>query len=69
MDKILIILRQWIEALLARDCVETDPLAAMSPRELADLPVVHPERDECLCRGAGDRHYWRIGGSPRLVLR
>jgi hypothetical protein len=49
MDKILMILRQWIEAWLARDCVESDPLATMSAHELADLPVVHPERDECLC--------------------
>lgn len=49
MDKILMILRQWIEDMLARDYVETDPLASMSARELADLPVVHPERDECLC--------------------
>jgi len=42
MDKILMILRQWIEAMLVRDCVETDPLATMSPHELADLPVHHP---------------------------
>lgn len=45
MDKILMILRQWIDALLASDRVETDPLATMSPRELADLPVMHPEHD------------------------
>jgi hypothetical protein len=49
MDKILMILRQWIEALLARDNIDTDPLATMSIRELADLPVVHPEHDECMC--------------------
>lgn len=49
MDKILMILRQWIEALLARDCVAADPLATMSPRDLADLPTVHPDRDECRC--------------------
>lgn len=49
MDKILMILRQWIQAMLARDAIESDPLATMSPRELADLPIVHPEHDECRC--------------------
>ena len=45
MDKILMILRQWIEALLARDCVAADPLATMGPREWADLPPFHPDGD------------------------
>ena len=49
MDKILMILRQWITRLLERDCISDDPLARMSPHELADLPAVHPESDECLC--------------------
>ncbi|MHB1104296.1 MAG: hypothetical protein ACYC0C_16285 [Devosia sp.] len=49
MDKILMILRQWIEVLLERDRAQADPLASMSVRELADLPVVHPDRDDCLC--------------------
>jgi hypothetical protein len=49
MDKILMILRQLVSRLLERDCIETDPLARMSPLELADLPPVHPDRDECVC--------------------
>jgi len=46
MDKILMILRQWLQRLGSRDCVEDDPLAYMSPLELADLPAMHPARDE-----------------------
>lgn len=45
MDKILMILRHWIERLKARDCVADDPLAHMSAVELADLPPVHPQRE------------------------
>ena len=46
MDKILMILRQWLERLGSRDCAPDDPLAHMSPLELADLPALHPARRE-----------------------
>ena len=49
MDKILNLLRRLVSRLLERDRIETDPLARMSPLELADLPPVHPDRDECMC--------------------
>lgn len=49
MDKILSVLRRWIVSLLERDCVRDDPFAHMSTHELADLPSIHPERDECPC--------------------
>ena len=49
MDKTLIILRQLLSRLLEPDHVDADPLAGMSPRQLADLPPVHPDRDECMC--------------------
>jgi hypothetical protein len=46
MDKILMILRQWLERLGSRDGVADDPLAHLSPLELADLPAVHQARKE-----------------------
>lgn len=45
MDKILTILRQLVSRMLERDRIEADPLAGMSPLELADLPAVHPSGD------------------------
>lgn len=49
MEKILTILRQLFSRLLERDRIEASPLDRMSPRQLADLPPVHPDRDECMC--------------------
>lgn len=49
MYKIWTGLRQLIARLLERDCRCADPLAHMSSLELADLPPVHPDRDECMC--------------------
>ena len=45
MDKILTTLRHWLERLGRRDCAADDPLAGMSPLELAALPPVHPQRE------------------------
>lgn len=51
MYKISMIIRTWFTSLFE---IETryddagDPLAQMSPRELADLPVHHPRLDRCL---------------------
>lgn len=47
MDKIFAALRQWIEALLARNCANDDPLAHLTTHEWADLPAFHPAREEC----------------------
>jgi hypothetical protein len=49
MEKILMILRRLVSWMLEHDRVDTDPLARMSPLELADLPPVHPDRDQCRC--------------------
>lgn len=48
MHKIFTILRQLLSRLLERDR-DADPLAGMSPRQLADLPPVHSDRDRCVC--------------------
>ena len=44
MHKIFTIIRIWLGELLAEE-VPADPLAAMSARELADLPVHHPRAE------------------------
>lgn len=41
MHKLFNSLRAWLAAVVAVPA-EPDPLGAMSPRELADLPVSHP---------------------------
>ncbi|WP_156342928.1 hypothetical protein [Devosia sp. A16] len=43
-------LRLWLARLLESDGAETghDPLSTMSARELADLPVHHPQFDRCV---------------------
>lgn len=43
---ILNAMRRWLTR-LAAPARTTDPMAAMSPRELADLPVFHPPCDPC----------------------
>ncbi|HHY49888.1 MAG TPA: hypothetical protein GYA10_09090 [Alphaproteobacteria bacterium] len=48
MHRIFMAMRSWLERLAARPC-PPDPLLTMSPRELADLPAVHPARDSCGC--------------------
>jgi hypothetical protein len=47
MYKIFTFIRLWLAELLAEDA-PADPLATMSPRELADLPVHHPNSERCL---------------------
>lgn len=47
MYKIFTIIHLWLAELLAED-VPVDPLATMSPRELADLPIHHPRTERCL---------------------
>jgi len=47
MHKIFMIVRLWLGQLPAHD-PPSDPLAGMSARELADLPVHHPASDRCL---------------------
>jgi hypothetical protein len=47
MHKILNLVGSWIAALF-EEAPARDPLAGMSPRELADLPVHHPRFDRCL---------------------
>jgi len=47
MHKIFTIIRIWLSELLA-DEAPADPLACMSTRELADLPVHHPQAERCL---------------------
>jgi hypothetical protein len=47
MYKIFTIIRIWLGELLA-DEVPADPLASMSARELADLPVHHPRSEQGL---------------------
>jgi hypothetical protein len=49
MDKIWSALRHWLRALVAVEC-PPDPLAGMTPAELADLPITHPRTDDrCAC--------------------
>jgi hypothetical protein len=52
MHKILMVLRQLLAQLMVRDC-PPDPLAALSPRDWADLPAIHPQidagADPCAC--------------------
>jgi len=45
MLKIVETVRGWLRALVARECLP-DPLAQLSLRDFADLPVSHPRRDE-----------------------
>jgi hypothetical protein len=47
MHKIFTIIRIWLGELLAEQA-PADPLASLSARELADLPVYHPQNDRCL---------------------
>ena len=42
---IFTLLRGWLDRLGEPACTP-DPLAAMSPNELADLPAIHPLRDD-----------------------
>jgi hypothetical protein len=49
MDKIFTAFRSWLAWLRAYECEQDDPLTRMSPRELADLPVMHPRSDRCSC--------------------
>jgi len=44
MHKIFMTIRVWFAEMLATE-VPQDPLSRMSPRELADLPVYHPQSD------------------------
>lgn len=39
-------LRNWLQALLMAPC-PPDLFSAMTPRELADLPVSHPRNEPC----------------------
>lgn len=47
MHKIFTIIRLWLSELVANEPA-SDPLAGMSARELADLPVHHPASDRCI---------------------
>ena len=38
-------LRAWLVSLGDRDC-PPDPLTRLGPRDLADLPVWHPKRED-----------------------
>ncbi|MGV3490233.1 MAG: hypothetical protein ACO1OG_02840 [Devosia sp.] len=44
MHKIFMIIRSWFADFLTTE-IPADPLAGMSPQELADLPVHHPRFD------------------------
>jgi hypothetical protein len=48
MHNIFTSLRRWIDSMLAVPC-PVDPLLAMTPHELADLPVSHPRAEPCGC--------------------
>jgi hypothetical protein len=48
MYRIFTRLIDWLAALLAVPC-PPDPLAGMSPAELADLPISHPDPEPCGC--------------------
>ncbi len=43
-------MRLWLARLFETDTVDqaSDPLSSMSSRELADLPVYHPQFDRCV---------------------
>ena len=47
MHKIFSLIHAWLVSLFEETPAQ-DPLATMSPRELADLPVYHPRFDTCL---------------------
>ncbi len=44
MQKLFNILRAWLASLAAPECTP-DPLAMLAPRDWADLPAHHPQRD------------------------
>jgi hypothetical protein len=48
MNTIFTRLIDWLNALLAVPCAP-DPLSTMSPAELADLPISHPDTEPCGC--------------------
>ena len=54
MYKIFSLLRTWLGEVFAAEAVDA-PLARMCPRDLADLPVHHPRRDEAACSGPDAR--------------
>lgn len=49
MDKIFTALRHWLTALVSVDRAP-DPLAGLTVAELADLPAIHPLRDDDYAR-------------------
>lgn len=50
MYTLLSAMRLWLARLFEIDGTDqvNDPLGSMSPRELADLPVYHPQYDRCI---------------------
>ena len=47
MHKTFTLLRRFLLGLFEAEA-PADPLSRMTPRELADLPVHHPRREQCL---------------------
>lgn len=47
MYKTFMLVRRFLLGLFESE-TPSDPLSGMSPRELADLPVHHPRREQCL---------------------
>jgi hypothetical protein len=48
MNKLLTLITSWLQSLLVSD-LPADPLASLSPRDWADLPVHHPLVDPSPC--------------------